>query len=67
MNNVDIQHDLKSVDKPRTVFGFLVHALDARRRSNEKPFTIMSCDNLQQNGKATKKSIRKFAKRLNNK
>jgi len=66
MNNVDIQHDLKTFDKPRTVFGFLVHALDQRRRLNEKPFTIMSCDNLQQNGEATKKSILKFAKELNN-
>jgi mannitol 2-dehydrogenase len=66
MNNVDIQHDFKNPNKPKTVFGFLVHALDARRRANEKPFTIMSCDNVQQNGEATKKCILQFAKELNN-
>ncbi|CAF0994317.1 unnamed protein product [Rotaria sordida] len=66
MNNVDIQHDLKNSDKPKTVFGFIVHALDARRRANEKPFTVMSCDNVQQNGEVTKRCILQFAKGLNN-
>jgi mannitol 2-dehydrogenase len=66
LNNVDIQYDLKNVDKPKTIFGFLVHALEARRRNNEKPFTILSCDNVQQNGEATKKCILQFANELNN-
>ncbi|CAF2840216.1 unnamed protein product [Rotaria sp. Silwood2] len=66
MNNIDIQHDLKNSDKPRTIFGFIVHALDARRRANEKPFTVMSCDNVQQNGEVTKRCILQFAKGLNN-
>jgi mannitol 2-dehydrogenase len=66
MNNVDIQFDLKNADKPKTIFGLLVHALDARRRANEKPFTILSCDNVQQNGETTKKCILQFAQGLNN-
>jgi mannitol 2-dehydrogenase len=66
MNNVDIQHDLKNSDEPKTAFGFIVHALDARRHANEKPFTVMSCDNVQQNGEVTKKCILQFAKGLNN-
>ncbi|CAF1498226.1 unnamed protein product [Rotaria magnacalcarata] len=66
MNNVDIQHDISNSDKLRTVFGFIVHALDARRRANRKPFTVMSCDNVQQNGEVTKKCILQFAKSLNN-
>lgn len=66
MNNVDIQHDLKNSDKPKTAFGFIVRGLDARRRANEKPFTVMSCDNVQQNGEVTKNCILKFAKGLNN-
>jgi mannitol 2-dehydrogenase len=66
MNNVDIQFDLKNADKPKTIFGFLVHALDARRRANVKPFTILSCDNVQQNGETTKKCILQFAQGLNN-
>ncbi|CAF1495555.1 unnamed protein product [Rotaria sordida] len=66
MNNVDIQHDLKNPDKPRTIFGFIVHALDARRRANEKPFTVMSCDNVQRNGEVIKRCVLQFAKGLNN-
>ncbi|CAF4991861.1 unnamed protein product, partial [Rotaria magnacalcarata] len=66
MNNVDIQHDISNSDKLRTVFGFIVHGLDARRRANRKPFTVMSCDNVQQNGEVTKKCILQFAKSLNN-
>lgn len=66
MNNADIQHDLKNKDQPRTAFGFIVHALDARRQANEKPFTVMSCDNVQQNGEVAKNCILKFAKGLNN-
>lgn len=66
MNNADIQHDLKNADRPITVFGYIVHALDARRRASEKPFTVMSCDNVQQNGEVIKNCILKFAKGLNN-
>jgi mannitol 2-dehydrogenase len=66
MNNVDVQHDLKNSEKPKTAFGYIVHALDARRRANEKPFTLMSCDNVQQNGEVAKKCILQFAQGLNN-
>jgi len=66
MNNVEVQYDLKHPDKPKTIFGFLVHALNARRLANEKPFTIISCDNVQQNGEVTKKCVLQFAKELNN-
>jgi len=66
MNNIDIQQDLKNSEQPRTAFGFIVHALDTRRRANEKPFTVMSCDNVQQNGEVAKNCILKFAKGLNN-
>jgi mannitol 2-dehydrogenase len=66
MNNVDVQHDLKNAEKPRTAFGYIVHALDARRQANEKPFTVMSCDNVQQNGEVAKHCIIKFAQGLNN-
>ncbi|CAF1517126.1 unnamed protein product [Adineta ricciae] len=66
MNNPDIQHDLKNSAQPKTAFGFLVHGLDARRRANEKPFTIMSCDNVQQNGEVARNCVLQFAKALNN-
>lgn len=37
-------------DEPRTPFGIIVRALDARRRAGLPPFTVLSCDNLPGNG-----------------
>ena len=65
IDHPDVQHDLKHPQKPTTVFGYIVHAINARRRGNAKPFTVMSCDNVQQNGEVTKKCILKFAQALN--
>ncbi len=62
----DSVYDLKNYDKPRTVFGYIVHALDARRRANQALFTVMSCDNVQQNGELTKQRVLQFAKGLHN-
>lgn len=65
LNHPDIQHDLNNAKTPKTVFGLIVHALNSRRLSKEKPFTVMSCDNVQQNGEVTKSCILKFAQALN--
>jgi len=35
---------------PRSALGFLVRALDRRRLSGLRPFTVLSCDNLPKNG-----------------
>ncbi len=37
-------------DEPRTPFGIIGCALDARRRAGVPPFTVLSCDNLPGNG-----------------
>ncbi|MBE7729150.1 mannitol dehydrogenase family protein [Komagataeibacter sp. FXV3] len=44
-----IAEDLKRA-VPHTVFGLLTEALRKRRESGAGPFTILSCDNLPQNG-----------------
>lgn len=46
-----IRHDLDHPDRPQTLPGFLVEALDRRRRARVAPFTVLSCDNLPSNGK----------------
>jgi fructuronate reductase len=46
----DVAHDLTG-DAPRTVFGFLAAALDRRAATGAGPLTIMSCDNLPDNGR----------------
>ena len=46
----DIRHDAANPNEPRTVFGAIVSALRQRRTNGVKPFTALSCDNLQGNG-----------------
>jgi len=46
----DILADVSSPDSPQTVFGILCTALRKRRDAGVDLFTIMSCDNLPENG-----------------
>ena len=48
--DADVAHDLAALDAPRTVPGFLVAGLAARRAAGIGPLTILSCDNLPHNG-----------------
>lgn len=47
---------------PQTPFGYLVDALDRRRREGLQPFTVLSCDNLRSNGDTTRKAVVTFAR-----
>ena len=58
----DVRHDLEHPERPCTVFGFLVEALDRRRRAGVAPFTVLSCDNMQSNGTATRNAVLAFAR-----
>ena len=57
----DVVHDLSSGELPRTAFGLVVEALVRRRERGVAPFTVMSCDNIQGNGDAARKSFAAFA------
>ncbi len=46
----DIRHDAANPGRPRTAFGAIVAALEARRAAGRAPFTAQSCDNLPGNG-----------------
>lgn len=46
----DIVHDLAHPATPRSAVGYIVEALDRRRRAGVAPFTVLSCDNLPANG-----------------
>jgi len=61
-DNPDIQHELQHPNKPKTVFGFLTAALKKRREKDLPAFTILSCDNIQQNGDVARKMLLSFAK-----
>jgi mannitol 2-dehydrogenase len=57
----DVVHDLAPGNAPKTVFGLITEALVRRRRRDLPPFTVMSCDNIQGNGDAARKSFVAFA------
>jgi mannitol 2-dehydrogenase len=57
-----IRADLEPGAVPRTVFGYVIAGLAARRASGEKPFTVMSCDNLPGNGDVARKMMTAFAR-----
>jgi mannitol 2-dehydrogenase len=60
-SNPDVVHDLAPITVPKTVFGLVTEALVRRRARNLPPFTVMSCDNIQGNGDAARKSFVSFA------
>jgi len=59
----DLAADLAGGDAPTTVFGFIVAALDRRRRAGRSPFTVLSCDNLPDNGDVARRMLCAFARR----
>ena len=60
--NPDIQHDLDHPNTPRSAPGFLVAALRRRMETKAGPFTVLSCDNLPQNGEVTNKVVTGLAR-----
>jgi len=53
----DIQRDAGDPDQPETVFGLLLAGLQRRRAAGTPPFTILSCDNLPENGHVTRAAV----------
>lgn len=60
----DIQFDLDPVNSnaPHTTFGFLYAALVRRYDQGLRPFTVLSCDNMQKNGSITRHMLESFAR-----
>ncbi|WP_181419859.1 mannitol dehydrogenase family protein [Arthrobacter psychrolactophilus] len=48
--------------EPQTAFGFIVEALRIRRERGFAPFTVMSCDNIQGNGRMARSSVLQLAR-----
>jgi mannitol 2-dehydrogenase len=60
-SNPDVVHDLQPGAAPKTAFGLITEALVRRRERGLPPFTVMSCDNIQGNGDAARRSFGAFA------
>lgn len=61
-NNTLIQYDINNPTKPKTVPGVIVEALRLRKEKGLKPFTVMSCDNMPENGHVTRNVVLALAK-----
>jgi mannitol 2-dehydrogenase len=60
--NPDVLADLEPGAVPRTTFGLVTEALRRRWKRGLAPFTVMSCDNLQDNGYLSKRVFTAFAR-----
>ncbi|MGG7516751.1 mannitol dehydrogenase family protein [Allorhizobium undicola] len=60
-DHADIRHDLAHPGSPVSAIGFLVWALERRRAAGHRPFTVLCCDNLPENGKVVGGVVREFA------
>ncbi|WP_248304661.1 mannitol dehydrogenase family protein [Breoghania sp. L-A4] len=56
-----IVHDLATPDAPLSAPGLLCRALELRRTAGVIPFTVLSCDNLPENGRTTAAIVTEFA------
>ena len=61
LTNPDVISDLEPGAVPRTTFGLITEALRRRWKRGLMPFTIMSCDNLQDNGYRSRRAFTTFA------
>jgi fructuronate reductase/mannitol 2-dehydrogenase len=58
----EVRADVERPEAPGTAFGYLVEALDRRRRARVLPFTVLSCDNVEHNGEATRRAVLAIAR-----
>jgi len=56
-----VLYDLANPTEPRSFLGYVTEALDRRRKRGLPPLTVMSCDNLPENGNAARYVISSFA------
>lgn len=60
----DIAHDLQHSDAPRSLIGYLAAGLRERRTNGAAPPTIVSCDNLVDNGRRLRRGVLDYCERL---
>jgi fructuronate reductase len=58
----DIVHDLANPSAPRSAPGVLVAALARRRAAGVAPFTVLTCDNLPENGRVVRAAVIELAR-----
>lgn len=64
LDHADIQHDLANIEAPRTAIGFIVASLAKRRAQGLPGYTVLSCDNVPNNGQLLQRVVLQFADQL---
>jgi fructuronate reductase len=59
-----IRADLAQPQQPTTAIGILALGLSQRRGAGELPLTIMSCDNLSENGRVLRAALYQYCQRV---
>jgi fructuronate reductase len=59
--HTDIQRDLREPQVPTSLIGYLVEGLRRRRAAGSEPLTVISCDNLTDNGTRLSRAVRQLA------
>lgn len=60
----DIVHDLAAPETPHSAVGYIVAGLRRRQRLGLRPYTVLSCDNLAENGHRLRNAVVQFAQRI---
>ena len=63
LSQPEIKADIRS-KHPSTAVGYLVRALERRRAAGTRPFTVLSCDNLPNNGRVARNVVLGLAERI---
>lgn len=61
LDDPSIQHDIQSPAQPKTAPGILVEALFRRKELGLAAFTVLSCDNMPNNGALTRAAVCELA------
>ncbi|ETX10268.1 mannitol dehydrogenase [Marinomonas ushuaiensis DSM 15871] len=61
LDDPSIQHDIQSPAQPKTAPGILVEALFRRKKLGIPAFTVLSCDNMPNNGALTRAAVCELA------
>jgi fructuronate reductase len=64
LTNPSLQADLAGTASPKTVIGLIARGLQERARTHAEPVTVLSCDNLSNNGDHAAHLVRQFAELL---
>ena len=64
VDNALIAHDLENTGNPKSALGLIVAALGQRKAKGMQPFTVLSCDNVPDNGKRARAAVIQMAEAM---